>query len=100
MIAGQRYQPARVIAVDVDGTLIRDGRLMRSLVTWLRERREEGFRLMLWSARGKAHAEGAIELFELHGLFHDVVAKPGYVVDDMGWDWTRYTWIVRKEFLS
>jgi hydroxymethylpyrimidine pyrophosphatase-like HAD family hydrolase len=98
MVVGQQYQPARVMAVDVDGTLVRDGRLVQPLVTWLREQREKGFRLMLWSARGKDHAENAVKLFELHGLFDDVVGKPGYVVDDQGWDWTRYTCIVGRKF--
>jgi hydroxymethylpyrimidine pyrophosphatase-like HAD family hydrolase len=98
MVVGQQYQPARVMAVDVDGTLVRDGRLVQPLVVWLREQREKGFRLMLWSARGKNHAENAVKLFDLHGLFDDVVGKPGYVVDDQGWDWTRYTHIVGRKF--
>lgn len=98
MIPGQKYEPAKVIAVDVDGTLVKDGRVVQSLVAWLRERKTEGNRLMLWSARGRDHALGAVELGGLHDLFDDVVAKPGYVVDDMGWGWTRYTWVVRKEF--
>lgn len=98
MIPGQKYSPLNVIAVDVDGTLIKNGRVVHSLVAWLWERRADGHRLMLWSSRGRDHALGAIELGGLHGLFDDVVAKPGYVVDDMGWDWTRYTHIVRKEF--
>jgi hydroxymethylpyrimidine pyrophosphatase-like HAD family hydrolase len=98
MVAGQQYQPARIIAVDVDGTLIRDGRLVQPLVNWLKEQREKGFRLMLWSARGKDHAENAIKTFELEGLFDDVVGKPGYVVDDQGWDWIRYTHVVGIKF--
>ena len=98
MIVGQKFQPAKVIAVDVDGTLIRDGRLVRSLVDWLHEQRALGFRLMLWSARGRDHALGAVELFGLHGLFDDVVSKPGYVVDDQGWQWTQYTWVIKKNF--
>jgi hydroxymethylpyrimidine pyrophosphatase-like HAD family hydrolase len=98
MVVGQQYQPARVMAVDVDGTLVRDGRLVQPLVVWLREQREKGFRLMLWSARGRDHAENAVKLFELHGLFDDVVGKPGYVVDDQGWDWIRYTCVVGRKF--
>lgn len=99
MLVGQKFQPAKVIAVDVDGTLIKGGRVVCSLVGWLREQRSLGFRLMLWSARGRDHAMGAVELFGLQGLFDDVVSKPGYVVDDHGWGWTHYTCVVKKDFL-
>lgn len=86
--------PTRLIAVDVDGTLHAGGQLNDALVAWCRQRKAEGFGLMLWSARGEAHALHAVETFGLHGLFDHVLGKPGYLVDDKGWAWIADTVVV------
>lgn len=91
----QAYPPPKVIAVDVDGTLHHAGRLNETLVAYLQARKSEGFRLMLWSARGIANATAAIETFGLHGLFDDVVSKPGYIIDDLGWTWIKYSRVIK-----
>ncbi|MCC6202821.1 MAG: hypothetical protein IT494_07430 [Gammaproteobacteria bacterium] len=81
----------RVIAVDVDGTLLVDGRLNERLIAWCRERHAEGFELFCWSARGRQHAQRAVELAGLADMFVAVLAKPGYVVDDAAWTWIKFT---------
>jgi hypothetical protein len=92
----QKYPPPKVIAVDVDGTLWHPltGELNIPLVEWCRERRAEGFTPMLWSARGKAHAEAIAEQFSLVQLFDVILSKPGFVLDDQGWNWIVYTRVI------
>ena len=90
----QRFQPPQMIAVDVDGTLSLSGVPNTKLIEWLRERRDEGFTLTLWSARGEAHARNAAELFGVTDLFAAIISKPGYIVDDKGWSWIRFTQVV------
>jgi hydroxymethylpyrimidine pyrophosphatase-like HAD family hydrolase len=85
------FDPPRVIAVDVDGTLAIGGALNTRLVELLKARKEEGFRLMLWSMRGEAHARRVAEGFGVAGMFDHIAPKPGYVVDDEGWRWTSRT---------
>jgi hydroxymethylpyrimidine pyrophosphatase-like HAD family hydrolase len=97
MIPGQKHQPQKVMAVDVDGTLVCDGKVTPEIIAWLQARKVDGFRLMLWSARGRDHALGAIATFDLPvDLFDDVISKPGYILDDHGWEWTRYTQVVKR----
>lgn len=84
----------RVIAVDIDGTLVHGAALNEDLVAYLRERKSEGYRLMLWSMRGHGYADSVAKHFGLGPLFDDVLAKPGYVVDNEGWDWIKSTVVV------
>lgn len=100
MIAGQLYPPQRVIAVDIDGTLWANGRVNQTLVDWCQAQKRDGFRMMLWSSRGLEYARRFVEQFDLRDLFDDVISKPGYVVDDQGWQWTRYTHVVRPNTLT
>lgn len=93
----QAFPPPKVIAIDVDGTLHHGGLVNEKLVAYLKDRKAEGYRLMLWSARGIANAETAIERFGLHGLFDDVLSKPGYIIDDIGWSWIKYTKVIRNQ---
>lgn len=95
MIPAQKYPPQRVIAVDVDGTLHVGGMLNGAVVEFIKAKRLEGFRMMLWSARGIDHARRAAEQFGVADLFDDIVSKPGYVLDDLGWSWIKYTQVIR-----
>jgi hydroxymethylpyrimidine pyrophosphatase-like HAD family hydrolase len=88
------YPPQRTIAVDVDKTLYHGGAANEPLIRWLRARKAEGFHLILWSARGQQHALEIANRLELVALFDTIVSKPGYVVDNEGWAWTRFTRIV------
>lgn len=92
----QKYPPPSVIAVDVDGTLLINGQLNQELVTWCRKKKAEGFFMMLWSAAGQKHAENASEMAGLNDVFDLILSKPGYVVDDQGWSWVKYTQIVKR----
>lgn len=94
-MSGQQYPPQNVIAVDVDGTLHRGGIANMALIEWCRKKRAQGFDLMLWSARGEAHAKKAAGLFGVSDLFSTICSKPGYIVDDKGWSWIKFTRIVR-----
>ena len=83
--------PPRVIFCDVDGTLIVSGMVNARLVDWLRLRHADGFELVLWSSRGREHAEKAASVAGCADLFRSIVSKPGYIVDDKGWTWIKYT---------
>jgi hypothetical protein len=96
MSAPCKYPPSRTIAVDVDGTLLVNGRLNARLIEFCRAQRARGFSIMLWSARGKAYAQAVAERFEIVDLFDDIVGKPGYIVDDLGWTWIKFTRVVRS----
>lgn len=92
-----KHPPTRTIAVDVDGILILHSiYLNTALVEYCRHKKAEGFSLMLWSARGKEYAESIAQKFGLTDLFEVILAKPGYIVDDLGWDWIKYTQVIRS----
>jgi len=91
-----KFPPQRTIAVDVDGTLIVGSQPNAKLIAWCWQKKNEGFRLMLWSARGQAHAINAAKACECMDLFDAIESKPGYIVDDLGWSWIKYTRIIRN----
>jgi hypothetical protein len=91
-----KYPPTKSIFVDVDGTLVLNGgRLNATLVEFCRLRKAEGFDVILWSARGKEHALKAATFFDVADAFTAILPKPGYIVDDKGWTWTRFTKCLR-----
>ena len=88
--------PPDLIAVDVDGTLLmHDGTINRQVVDWCRHQSEQGHGLMLWSSAGQAHAEEAAMRAGIGHLFGVIISKPGFVLDDQGWGWIRFTGVVR-----
>jgi hypothetical protein len=46
----------------------------------------------VWSARGREYAQWAAAKA---GLVVHCLSKPGLVLDDQGWDWTRHTRVVK-----
>jgi len=92
----QKYPPPNVIAIDVDGTLFRKGVLNLKLALWCKRKKEEGFSMILWSSRGEEYARKAADLSKLTDVFDHIISKPGYVVDDQGWGWVKYTKIIRS----
>lgn len=82
--------PPKVIAVDVDGTL------NPRLIEWLRGQKTKGFKLMLWSSGGEEHAMDAAVRFGAVELFDLICSKPGYIIDDQGWGWIKYTKVIRR----
>lgn len=87
----QEFPPARCIAIDVDGTLLIDGKLNEPLAEWAALKKQEGFDVVLWSAQGRAHAVNVAVEFGIDSQFTAIISKPGYIVDDLGWSWTQYT---------
>ena len=88
--------PPKCIAVDVDGTLLVRGGANVALIDYLRERKAEGFSLTLWSSRGEAHARNAAEVFKCADLFDHILSKPGWVIDDKGWGWIKFTGVITR----
>lgn len=88
--------PPCVIAVDVDGTLLINDQPNEALIEWCRAQKVAGFDLMLWSSRGAAHAQRCARAFGIEDLFVVICSKPGYVVDDQGWGWIKFTRVVRS----
>ncbi len=87
----------QTVAVDVDGTLLKkNGEANLATVDWLRAAKAQGYTLFLWSARGEAHARRAAELCGVTELFCAILAKPGYILDDVGWTWIRFTRVIHS----
>jgi len=86
----------RVIYCDVDGTLHRNGMANTRLIAWLNDRKAEGFTLYLWSMRGDKHARDWAHSLGIVELFAAIVPKPGYIVDDQGWTWVKFTRCIRS----
>ena len=91
-----KFPPPRVIAVDVDGTLFIRGHVNSKLVAWIKDRKAQGFEVIIWSSRGTKHAKRGAELAGLSGVADVVISKPGYIVDDRAWSWIRFTRVVRS----
>lgn len=94
------YPERKVIAVDVDGTLISGTSTNQGLVEWLSLRKAEGNELILWSARGRSHAVNAAKATATEHLFDAIISKPGSIVDDLGWSWIKWTKIVHPSRLN
>lgn len=92
----RRLPLTKVIAVDVDDTLVTRGVVNFELVKWCRARKEKGFTLILWSQRGERHAKKMAEYANAVDAFHYIIGKPGYIVDDQGWSWTKFTRRIKK----
>ena len=91
-----KYRPPKVIAVDVDGTILINGVANERVILWCKRKKLEGYSLTLWSMRGELHARKTAELFGLVDLFDHIIAKPGFILDDKGWTWTRFCRVVRN----
>lgn len=91
-----KYPPPKVIAVDVDGTLLINGKIDRKLVDWCRRKKLDGFYIILWSARGMQHAIDVSRDGNIVDVFDTIISKPGYIVDDKGWQWIKYTKVINK----
>lgn len=86
----------QTIAVDVDGTLLKNGQPNSEIITWLRKAQAQGYTLFLWSARGEEHARRSAERCGVTDMFRVILAKPGTILDDAGWGWIRYTRTIRS----
>lgn len=91
----KKYPKAKTICIDVDGTLIQNGRLNSRLADWAMEQKAAGFEVILWSAQGKSYAQGVAKKYKIEQNFTVIIGKPGYIVDDLGWGWTKYTRVLK-----
>ena len=96
MVKNQKYPPAKVIAIDVDGTLMVRGEINAPLCGWIKEKKRKGFHVILWSARGMRHAQGVARKAGMDEVFDTIIGKPGYIVDDRGWGWVKFTRVLRN----
>ena len=92
-----KYQKQKVIAVDVDNTLIIDNEPNQPLIEWIIKKKEEGYRLILWSARGEDNAIQAAMITGTTNIFDTIISKPGYIVDDDEWFWTILTEVISPD---
>jgi hydroxymethylpyrimidine pyrophosphatase-like HAD family hydrolase len=81
----------KIIAVDIDGTLWGRTGLNTALCATLKSAKEQGYQLILWSARGTDYARKFNSEHFDDGFFNVVIGKPAFVADDRGWDWIRHT---------
>lgn len=86
-----KYKPRKHIAIDVDGTLFKNGAPDQKVVEFAKQKKANGFTVVVWSARGEKHAEDAVNISGLRPYVDGIASKPGYILDDKGWNWTRYT---------
>lgn len=88
------YPRPNVVYVDVDGTLLINGRVNYPVVNWVREKHLEGNQIVVWSARGVGAAIMAVDMCEIRDIVSHTLSKPGYVVDDLGKKFTKYMSII------
>ena len=84
------HAPARIVAVDIDGTLLEGGVINLRVMEWCKARKADGYEMILWSARGSAYAREIAAANALESTFDLIVGKPGLIVDDMGWTWAAH----------
>ena len=85
---------SKTICVDIDNTLIYKNELNQELVIWLKEQKKNNYDLILWSMQGRQYAEKVANKYNLQNLFNAIIGKPGFIIDDLGWSWTRHTkWV-------
>lgn len=88
------YPKPDVVYIDVDGTLLVDDSVNHQLVSWARQRHNEGKQIIVWSARGADNARRAVELCGINDIVSHTLSKPGYVVDDLGHRFTQYMEVI------
>jgi hydroxymethylpyrimidine pyrophosphatase-like HAD family hydrolase len=86
----------RALYVDCDNTLLRSGRIVEPVAAAIREALRRGTDVVIWSARGREHAE---TVARMAGVFDCVicVCKPDAIIDDVGWSWVRYARVLSAE---
>ena len=85
----RKYRRRKVIAVDVDGTLLVGGVFNNKLLIHIKSMIDDGCTAFLWSARGEAYARAFAVKYGIEDMFTHILSKPGYAFDDLGWKWTK-----------
>jgi hydroxymethylpyrimidine pyrophosphatase-like HAD family hydrolase len=86
------YQTKKTVFVDVDNTLVdKYNNSNKELIKALYVSKANGFEINLWSMRGEEYAKEVADRLGITDLFNNIISKPGYIADDMGWKWIQYT---------
>lgn len=85
-----RPSHGKVIACDVDGTLICGGLVHAGTVSVLRKWHADGREIILWSARGTEYAKRAADKAGIADLCSAIIGKPSHIIDDKGAGWIRF----------
>lgn len=88
----------RSLYVDVDDTLLRSGRIVGPVATAIEAAISQGTDVVIWSARGKSHAERAAQMAGLYGRV-TCLCKPDAIIDDRGWGWVKWTRVLSADDL-
>tara|TARA_Y100000593_G_scaffold91989_1_gene182275 strand:- start:367 stop:642 length:276 start_codon:yes stop_codon:yes gene_type:complete len=83
-----------VVCIDVDGTLLKKGKINKNLIDWIRLNRKK-FKIYLWSLAGESHARNVAKKFKLELLFDEIISKPHLIIDDRGWSWIKETRVIK-----
>jgi len=88
-----KYPFRKWIYIDVDGTFSFAPEIIS---LWARQMKDDGYKMILWSARGQDHAKAWADAYNCADIFEAILSKPGHIVDDQGWKWIKYTNIINK----
>ena len=91
-----KHPPTKCIAIDCDGTLVSNGVVRMGVINLAYDYKARGFDVILWSARGRAYAERVANWTGTTDIWTAIIGKPGYIVDDQGWKWIRFTKVIRQ----
>ena len=83
------YPERKTIYVDVDGTLLIKDRINIRLVAYIKRMKQSGYEVNIWSMRGKKYAEKWCIRAGLKYYITHCLGKPGMIIDDEGWSWTK-----------
>lgn len=88
-----KYAPRKSIYIDVDGVLLFEKGFNKELAAWIKKNSSAiggEFDFVLWSSRGADHARRVAEALKITTCFLAILAKPGYIIDDRGFEWTAH----------
>jgi hypothetical protein len=87
------------VYVDVDGTLIRNGRPYQPVIDRVLDM-STTHDIYVWSAAGRNHAQQAVIDCGIFPYVRSCLSKPSYIIDDQAWKWIRLTKVIGDVFRS
>ena len=83
------YPERKTIFVDVDGTLLINDQINQRLCSWIKTKYIDGYEIIIWSMQGAKYADKICKRAKLEFVVSHCISKPGTIVDDEGWLWTK-----------